>query len=309
MQADVTSMINATMAAFAQRLAALSWMDDTTRTAAAAKLAAIHPLVGYPSSWEDGDPPFAIGDAHLANILAWRMSAVAANLAGAGQPPVRYPWMMRAYTVNAYYAPADNDIVFPAGILQGAFYSPNAPLAINWGSLGSVIGHEITHGFDTTGSDYDADGALRDWWTPASRAAFAERVACVQAAYEGLPSQGGTVDGLLTLGENIADMGGLATAYAAYQTALATTYNTTRTRKAYERDVRQVFGMEHEALFFASYARLWCTNMSPSQAYARLVSDPHAPGLWRANIPTSQNYAWATAYSCPPPGPNACSVW
>ena len=307
----IEAMIRATIAAFGRRIDASPWMDAPTRTAAHKKLDAIHVMVGFPDTWDVTDPPFQLAtDDHLHNVVAWRVSATADNLAAAGTQATRYRWLMPVFAVNAYYEPTANDIVFPAGILRGAFYAADAPLALNWGAIGVVIGHEITHGFDDQGRAYDANGARRNWWSPAAAAAFDERAACVVALYDALPGVGGQhVNGNLTLGENIADMGGIAVAYDAYTAALAAAYPSHAARRKYEYSVRNIFGMTHEQLFYAGFARLWCASRTPDDAYARLLSDPHAPSRWRVDAPTSQSAAYAAAYGCRAPNSSACIVW
>ena len=283
-------------------------MDETTRAAALRKLDAIHPMIAFPDTWDDSLPPYDISPTdHLANTVLALATATEDNLAQLNQPPQRYHWLMDAYEVNAYYEPSDNDIVFPAGILQGSFFHPDAPLAINYGGLGVVIGHEITHGFDDQGREYGPGGAHINWWTPASSEAFDERAQCVVDLYSSFPGVGGEhVDGRLTLGENLADMGGLVTAWDAYHAALQR--YTSDERQQYEDAVHAVFGMSHERLFFASYGYTWCTKVSPDLAYSRLHSNPHSPPRWRVDGPTSQSAAIATLFQCPAPQ-DPCAVW
>lgn len=306
----VEAMVRTTIAAFGRRIDALSWMDEATRAAAHAKLDAIHVMIGFPDAWDVRDPSFPVSlDDHLHNVIAARTAAVAENVAAAGTGANRYAWLMPAFAVNAYYEPTANDIVFPAGILRGPFYAPDAPLALNWGSLGVVIGHEISHGFDDQGRAYDAAGARRDWWTPASAAGFTERAACVASLYSALPGVGGYhVDGNLTLGENLADMGGLAVAYDAYKVALVAQYPSHKARRDYEHAVHAIFGVSHEQLFYAGFARMWCAAVPDDVAYRRLLTDPHSPPRWRVDTPTSQSAAYAAAYGCPPPAA-PCVVW
>lgn len=307
----IEAMVRATIDAFGRRIDASPWMDAPTRAAAHTKLAAIHVMVGFPDAWDVADPPYQLStDDYLHNVVIQRSSNTAANLASAGSAADRYRWLMPAFAVNAYYEPTANDIVFPAGILRGVFYAADAPLALNWGAIGVVIGHEITHGFDDQGRAYDATGARRNWWSSTAAAAFDERAACVVALYDALPGIGGQhVNGNLTLGENIADMGGLAVAYDAYTAALAAAYPSHAKRRQYEHAVAKIFGVTHEQLFYAGFARLWCASRLPDDAYARLLSDPHAPPRWRVDIPTSQSAAYASAYGCAAPGPAACIVW
>jgi endothelin-converting enzyme/putative endopeptidase len=311
------SIVARVIAAFERRLAANTWMDSATRAAALAKAAAIRPEVAFPSEgWTLTLPRFAIlEDAHLENVLAAREDAATQNYAGVGHVPspnAAPHWLMSTYEVNAYYSPPDNDIVFPAGILQGSFFHVDAPLAVNYGGLGAVAGHEITHAFDDEGREYDAVGARRDWWSPASASAFARRAACVVDLYSACPSDDGAehVDGVLTLGENLADLGGVPTAYAAYLDALNATYPRREDLRAYENAVEATFGVTHEQLFFAAYAHTWCTRRrSPDLAYLLLHTDPHSPPRWRVDVPTSQSAEFARAFHCPSPSVSPCAVW
>lgn len=306
---QVSLLVSAMFDAFGARIEQSTWMDNATRTAALAKLNAIHPMIAFPDKWDDSMPPYVVSRTnHLANVIAARASAAQDNLSQLDKTPTRYHWLMDAYTVNAYYEPQDNDIVFPAGILQGSFFHPEAPLAINFGGLGVVIGHEITHGFDDQGREYGPSGAHANWWTPASTAAFEERAQCVVDLYSSFTGVlGEYVNGELTLGENLADLGGLATAWDAYHTTLRTTMTKSQ-RKQYERAVQYVFDMTHEQLFFASYGFTWCTKVSPDRAYRRLHSDPHSPPRWRVDGPTSQSDAFAQTFQCPAPQ-DPCVVW
>jgi len=307
----VEAMVDGVLAVVARRIAAAQWMDDATRAAAAAKLAALHVMIGFPDQWDATLPPMAMfsGD-HLANVVAQRTVQTAANVAELGRPASGAQWLMLASDVNAYYNPTTNSIVIPAGIVRAAFYAPTAPAALNWGALGVVIGHEVTHAFDDEGRMYDATGARRNWWTATSAAAFEQRATCIRTLYDGLPGAGGgTVDGQLTLGENIADIGGLAVAYEAYGDALHRLYPTYVSRHAYERNVHHTFGVKHDELFFAGYARMWCADVPPLQAYARLLTDPHSPARWRVDMPTSQSAAYAAAYHCGARPAGVCTVW
>lgn len=308
-KSQVSLLVTAMFDAFAARLQQNTWMDDTTRAAALAKLEAIHPMIAFPDKWDDSVPPFVVSRTnHLANVVVALAAATLDNLAQLDATPTRYHWLMDAYTVNAYYEPQDNDIVFPAGILQGSFFHPEAPLAINFGGLGVVIGHEITHGFDDQGREYGPTGVHANWWTPESAEEFEERAQCVVDLYSSFTDVlNEHVDGELTLGENLADLGGLATAWDAYHATLAVMMNKSQ-RKQYERAVEYVFGMSHEQLFFASYGYTWCTKVSPQRAYRRLHNDPHSPPRWRVDGPTSQSDAFAHTFHCPAPA-DPCVVW
>ena len=306
---SVETLIDNIIEAFGGRIRSATWMDASTRAAALGKLAAIRPMIAFPDEWDDSMPSFPVSHTdHLANVLNATVAAVRDNLRSLHSAPKRYHWLMDAFTVNAYYEPQENDIVFPAGILQGSFFHPDAPLAINYGAIGVVIGHEITHGFDDQGREYDAGGVHTNWWSAEATRAFEERAQCVvdlYSSYRGV--QGEHVDGLLTLGENLADLGGLATAWDAYHVALNATY-APDDLEAYKRDVQRTFGMTHEQLFYASYGYTWCTKVSPERAYARLHSDPHSPPRWRVDGPTSQSDPFAGAFECTHAN-ETCAVW
>ena len=307
---DIEQMIHDVLQAFGARIRASEWMDAITRQRALEKLDAIRPLVAYPDSWALDSPPFAVRSCcHMTNVMGWRAAAAQSNLESWSQPAPRYHWLMRTYEVNAYYSPPDNDVVFPAGILQGPFYHRLAPLALNYGGLGAVCGHEVTHAFDDQGREYDADGVLRDWWTVRAAQEFEQRAQCVvdlYSSYHGVGNE--SVDGSLTLGENLADLGGMATARDAYAAALQRRYPTAEARSAYEALVQREFGMTHEQLFYTGYAYTWCAHVAPDRAYTRLTTDPHSPPRWRVDGPTSQSVDWAQAFSCTA-NASACVVW
>lgn len=321
----VTAVVDALVAdieaSMWRRLSANRWMDNATRTAALQKLSAIHAMVGSPERWSPNIGFDVVGsdegDVHLGNVVRWRQAIVRSNVyvVLAQQTPERYPWLMEAFEVNAYYEPSSNEIALPAGILQGFFFDADAPLSSNYGAMGSVIGHELTHAFDDQGREYDADGNLRDWWTPQSSAEFAQRAQCVVELYDSfqgvdaLPDS--RVNGELTLGENLADMGGLHVAYDAHEAALARLDD--HERREYIEALRRVFGdlaMSPQQLFFRAYAYTWCTKKRTEAAYEALTSDPHSPAKWRVNGPLSQMAEFAQVFGCPPPLPaDVCQVW
>lgn len=319
--AAVEALVADVEAAMWRRLAANRWMDNATRAAALHKLGAIHAMVGSPSRWSPSIGFEVVGSdeggVHLGNVLRWRQAVARANVYAVleQQTPERYPWLMDAFEVNAYYEPSSNEIALPAGILQGFFFDASAPLSSNYGSLGTVVGHELTHAFDDQGREYDADGNLRDWWTPQSSAEFAQRAQCVVELYDSfqgvdaLPDS--RVNGELTLGENLADMGGLHVAYDAHEAALARLDD--HERREYIEALRRVFGdlaMSPQQLFFRAYAYTWCTKKRTEAAYEALTSDPHSPAKWRVNGPLSQMAEFAQVFGCPPPLPaDVCQVW
>jgi putative endopeptidase len=221
-----------------------------------------------------------------------------------GKPIDRTEWGMTPPTVNAYYDPNMNEIVFPAGILQPPFFDPKADDAVNYGGMGAVIGHEMTHGFNDQGRQYDAAGNLRDWWSPESAAKFKERSqAVVQQYSEYEPLPGAHINGELTQGENIADIGGLILAYAALQKALA------------GKPQQEIDGLTPEQRFFPGWAQVWRANQRDEDLRLRLNTDPHAPTHYRANGPISNMPEFAKAFNLPdncpmiPPPDKRVNIW
>jgi len=307
-KAMVNDMVERVAAAFAERLP--DWLDSETREEALAKLAALVPMIGYPDRWDVTPVDYEVradGD-HLGNTVRAAADAVRRNLAQLGQPHNARHWLMQAYQVNAYYFA--ETIVFPAGILQGAFFNPAAPLEVNYGGIGVVIGHEITHAFDDQGARYDSKGLRRNWWSNYSATQFAQRAQCVVRMYNAFETPFGAVDGSLTLGENLADLGGLGAAYAAYEHAYADQVRHRAVQPAYEAAVAAVFGadMTRQRLFFRSFSYSWCSHTSDAVAAARLASDPHSPARWRVDGATSQSPQFREAYGCRAPSAE-CSVW
>ena len=212
---DMIERINAAMEASFPKL---TWMDDTTRARAKQKIAAMGRKIGYPDAWQDYANVAIVPGNHLANVLAEKRAHHAREAAKIGGPVDKAEWLMPAPLVNAYFNPTNNEIAFPAGILQPPFFDAEQPMVMNFGGIGAVAGHELTHGFDDEGRKYDATGRLTEWWEPPVSAAFEERVACVVAQYDGYEALPGKhVNGELTAGENIADIGGVKEAYFAYQ--------------------------------------------------------------------------------------------
>jgi predicted metalloendopeptidase len=218
-----------------------------------------------------------------------------------GQPTDKSEWSMTTPTVNAFYQPTSNSINFPAGILQTPFFDPNRDMAVNYGGIGVVIGHEMTHGFDDQGRKYDADGNLRDWWTPVDGAEFEKRASCVSNQYSGFTWFNDVkINGALTLGENTADNGGMRIAYMALQEALKG-----------KSDL--VDGFTPEQRLFLGFAQVWCENMAPEEARNRAMTDPHSPGRFRTNGTVQNSPEFQKAFSCKATQPmvsqNACRVW
>ncbi|MEV4263054.1 M13-type metalloendopeptidase [Kribbella sp. NPDC049584] len=282
-KARMVDLVQNLVAAYRQRIEALDWMGPETRQRALDKLGAFVPKIGYPDEWKDYsalevDPTDLFG-----NVRRSVAVETARDLAKLGQPVDRNEWKMTPQTVNAYYNPRMNEIVFPAGILQPPFFDLDADDATNYGAIGAVIGHEIGHGFDDQGSRYDGDGNLNDWWTDEDRAAFEQRTDKLVAQYDALePAEtpGKKVNGKLTLGENIGDLGGLSIAYAAYQLSQA----------GAEPDET---GSER---FFAAWAHAWATKTRPEEAARRLTIDPHSPPEFRCNAVVKNIDAFHATY-------------
>jgi endothelin-converting enzyme/putative endopeptidase len=218
-----------------------------------------------------------------------------------GQPTDKTEWYMTTPTVNAFYSAQNNSINFPAGILQPPFFSPQRDIAMNYGGIGSVIGHEMTHGFDDQGRKYDADGNLRDWWTPQDGAEFEKRAACIADEHSSFTAVDDVkLNGRLTLGENTADNGGVRVALMALEDTLKGKQD-------------KVEGFTPEQRFYLGFAQVWCENMSPQESRQRAMIDPHSPGRFRVNGTVQNMPEFQKAYSCkagqPMVSANACRVW
>jgi endothelin-converting enzyme/putative endopeptidase len=277
-------------------------MDDTTRVAATEKMATILNKIGYPDRWRDYSAVTLSKTDHFGN--AQQLSAVETKYwwDQAEKPVDVSLWQMTPPTVNAYYNPLANEIVFPAGILQPPFFDRSFPKALNYGAMGMIMGHEVTHGFDDGGRKFDAHGALREWWAPEIATRFEERAQCVSdlySTYEVLP--GVFIDGDLTLGENIADIGGLKHAYGGYQGWVA------------ENAPESLAGHTGNQLFFMGYAQSWCTRRTPELERVRAATDSHSAPRFRVNGAVSQIPAFAEAFGCEVGEPmrpaEICEVW
>ena len=252
----------------------LDWMTEATRGRALEKLSKFTPKVGYPAEWRDYSSLVIVPDDLLANVRATTEFEFQRELGKIGKPLDRNEWFMTPQTVNAYYNPGFNEIVFPAAILQYPFFDEGRDAAANFGAIGAVIGHEIGHGFDDQGSQYDGDGRLTNWWTDDDRAAFEQRTAALIAQYDALEPQalpGHHVNGALTIGENIGDLGGLAIAWKAYLLSL----------DGAEPPV--IDGMTGAQRFFLSWAQAWQAKLRDEEALRLLAIDPHSPNEFRCN--------------------------
>jgi endothelin-converting enzyme/putative endopeptidase len=298
-------VISAVEAALGRDLDAISWMDAPTRRAAHEKLDRVVNKVGYPERWRNYDALRVDRTSFFRTALAADAFEVNRQLTKIGKPVDRGEWLMAPQAVNAYYNPAMNEMVFPAGILQPPFFSRAGPDAVNYGGIGMVMGHELTHGFDDEGRQYDSLGNLRDWWTPSVAQEFDRRAACVADQFAGYTAIGDVkVNGKLTLGENIADLGGVKLSHAAWDAS--------RRGKAPEQALE---GFTPEQVFFLAYAQSWCTVRRPELARMYAAVDPHSPPQWRVNGPLSNLSEFRQAFSCPAKSPmvrsgdEQCQLW
>ena len=286
-KAEMQRMVTNLRAVFADRIRASTWMSAATRQQALAKLEAFGTKIGYPDRWEDYAGLEIGTESHVENLRAVNAFYQKRDLAKLGRPVDRSEWFMTAPTVNAYYAPSLNEIVFPAGRLQPPFFHVSYDLAANYGGIGGTIGHEITHGFDDQGRQFDAQGNLRDWWTAEDARAFTERAAVVDrqySAYTVLDSL--HLNAKLTMGENIADIGGVAMAFQALQRDLAGKPRT------------QIDGFTPEQRFFLAYAQARRATFRDQQLRMMVQTDPHSPNEFRVNGPLANMPEFAAAFGC-----------
>ena len=274
-------------AALKTRIENLEWMSPETKEQALVKWASFTPKIGYPDKWRDWSGLQTSRDSFVANLMAAGEFNHKFNLAKIGQPVDKTEWQMSPQTVNAYYNPLANEIVFPAAILQPPFFDLAADDAVNYGGIGAVIGHEMIHGYDDQGSRFDATGNFKNWWTEADMAGFQERTGRLVSQFNEYGyGDDMKVNGNLTLGENIADLGGLAVAYDALQKALE------------NKRVAEIDGYGPNQRFFMNWATVWRVNYKPEELKVRLQTDPHAPARFRAMGAPSNLPAFADAFGC-----------
>jgi endothelin-converting enzyme/putative endopeptidase len=284
-----SNMVAGIEASMKANLDGLAWFDDATRTQAETKLSKILNKIGYPAKWRNYDALTVSKGSLLANVMAGATFENARELRKAGTATDKDEWEMTPPTVNAYYDPQFNEMVFPAGILQPPFYASTQAPAINFGAIGMVVGHELTHGFDDEGRQFDADGNLRDWWSPSVSAEFDKRAACVEKQFdEYVIVDDVHVKGKLTLGENIADLGGMKLAYNSFE----------RAEKEHPATPPQLAGFTPEQSFFIGFAQSWCTNIRPEQSRLFAATDPHSPARFRVIGPLSNLPEFASAFQC-----------
>ncbi|KAK2521553.1 Ece1 [Columba guinea] len=272
-------MIAEIKTAFKESLETLQWMDEETRKSAKEKADAIYNMIGYPKFIMD---PKELDK--VFNDVSW--------------------WSMTPPTVNAYYSPTKNEIVFPAGILQAPFYTRASPKSLNFGGIGVVVGHELTHAFDDQGREYDKDGNLRPWWKNSSVEAFKRQTECMVEQYGNYTVNGEAINGKHTLGENIADNGGLKAAYRAYQNWL---------KKNGAEETLPTLGLTNHQLFFVGFAQVWCSVRTPESSHEGLITDPHSPSRFRVIGTVSNSREFAEHFGCPLGSPmnppKKCEVW
>jgi putative endopeptidase len=288
-KAKADALVQNLLKAYAADIRTLDWMGPQTRAKALDKLQRIMLKIGYPDTWRDysalqvrrGDP---IGNAQRASQFEWKREVDRID-----QPVVRTEWGMSPPTNNAYYNATLNEIVFPAGILQPPFFDPDADDAVNYAGIGATIGHEISHGFDDQGSKYDGDGTLRDWWTAEDRRNFDARTRALADQYDAFePLPGVRINGRLTLGENIADLAGLVIAHQAYRIALG------------GKPAPVLDGYTGEQRFYIAYAQSWRHKDREGRLRSQLLSDPHAPAMYRVNACLRNDDGWYAAFAVPP---------
>lgn len=274
-KARMVELVDNLIEAYRESIDRLEWMGEDTRKRAFDKLDRFTPKIGYPDSWRDYSTLDVAPDDLMGNVRAAAAFETDRQLAKVGNPVDRGEWFMTPQTVNAYYNPGLNEIVFPAAILQTPFFDAEADDAVNYGAIGAVIGHEIGHGFDDQGSRYDGDGNLVDWWTEDDRERFDGRAAALIAQYSAFEPRdlpGRTVNGALTVGENIGDLGGVSIAHRAYRIAV----------RGAEPPVLD--GLTGDQRFFTGWAQCWQTKSREAEAIRRLATDPHSPPEFRANV-------------------------
>jgi len=301
-KARAKEMVNNLIAALRADIPTLDWMGPETKKEALAKMEAFTVKIGYTDKWRDYSKLTVVRTSYVENVRHSIEFETARQLGKIGQPLDRTEWGMTPPTVNAYYNSGMNEIVFPAGILQPPFYSPTADDAVNYGGIGAVIGHEISHGFDDQGSKFDGKGNLHMWWTPEDRKNFTARGDCVVNQFNGYEVEPGLhQNGKLVLGESIGDLGGLAIAYAAYEKSIE------------GKRPKDIDGFTPEQRFFLGWAQVWGTNQRAEYSRLQANTDPHPLPHYRGNGPLSNMAAFAKAFGCKKGDPmvreESCKIW
>ncbi|KAJ8258257.1 hypothetical protein COCON_G00172690 [Conger conger] len=304
-------MVSQIKQAFEESVQSVSWMDPDTKKAAKEKADAIYNMIGYPKfimESKELDKVFhefeVVSDQYFRNVMQYYNFSARVTADQLRKAPNREQWSMTPATVNAYYTPTKNNMVFPAGILQAPFYSSAWPQAINFGGMGVVMGHELTHAFDDQGREYDKDGNLRSWWKNASVEAFKKQTQCMVEQYSNYSINHEPLNGKHTLGENIADNGGLKAAYEAYESWI---------QKNGEEPLLPAIGMTNRQLFFVGFAQVWCSVRTPESAHEGVMTDSHSPSRFRVIGTVSNSRQFSEVFSCPAGSPmnphRKCELW
>jgi endothelin-converting enzyme/putative endopeptidase len=297
-KARTLELVHEIEAEMSKDIDSLTWMSPVTKKEAQIKLRAVTNKIGYPDKWRDYSSVKVLPDDYFGDVIRANEFDVRRDLNKINKPVNRAEWGMTPPTVNAYYDPSENNINFPAGILQAPFYSNSAGDPVNYGAIGAVIGHELTHGFDDQGRQYDAEGNLKDWWTKEDGEQFKKLADCFVNEYGGFsPVPGVELNGRLTLGENTADNGGLHLAYAALLDVLK----------------KKGVSLTAQQQFFLGFAQVWCTNQRPEEARVLAQTDPHSPPQFRVNGVVANMPEFSQAFSCKSTdkmfAAHACRVW
>jgi len=300
-KASAVALLHGIRGALRDDLATLSWMSEGTRAAAQDKLAQMDERIGYPDTWRDYSGLVVDRGPWAVNVLRGRAFEARRELDKIDRPVDRSEWQMTPQTVNAYYDPSMNDINFPAAILQPPFFDPDAPAAVNHGAIGFVMGHEMTHGFDDQGAQFDGRGNLRDWWTAEDLTRFHALTACIADQFSGYSVDGVHLDGALVKGEAAADLGGWTLAYRAFHADPEAVAAPT------------LAGLTPDQQFFLAGAHIWASNVRPEEARLRATTDPHPPPLYRVNGTVANMPEFQTAFQVPAGSPmvnaNRCHIW
>ena len=299
---EALTIVNEIRAAMEQDINSLGWMSPTTKQQALAKLHGMANKIGYPNKWRDYSKLEIMRGDHLGNVERSRQFEFNRQLGKIGKPVDRGEWQMTPPTVNAYYDPQMNDINFPAGVLQPPAFDPDSDAAPNYGDTGGTVGHELTHGFDDEGRQFDAQGNLRDWWTPEDAKQFEKRASCISDQYSKyVIIDDIKINGKLTLGEDVADLGGLLLAYMAWK-------EDTKNQK-----LEPIDGLTPEQRFFVGYGQSWCGHVRDESKRLRATIDPHSPMKYRTNGVVSNMPQFEEAFHCkagqPMVNANSCRVW
>ena len=299
---EVMGILKNIRAVLSEDIVNLKWMDPATRTAALKKLELMHERIGYPEKWRDYSSLKVDRGPYALNVMRANEFLVQRDLKKIGKPLDRTEWAMSPQTINAYYDPSMNNLNMPAGILQSPFFDPKAPAAVNYGAVGFVMGHEMTHGFDDQGAQFDGHGNLKNWWTPSDLSKFNKATQCIADQFSKYVVDGDMpVQGKLVVGEATADLGGITLAYKAFH------------RSSEYKQAKVIDGMTPDQQFFLGVAHVWAQNMRPQQMRNQVTTDPHPPAKYRVNGSLANMPEFQAAFSLPDDSPMVnkprCTIW